>query len=81
MVTSPKLANALDIEDIWTEAVRTANRKLSLYNDPVFPERLTCPFSLNALLDSAFDPAIAVEHLRGVHGDTPHGDTPHRDGR
>lgn len=61
---SPKLADEIDLDATWAEAVRTANRKLRLYEDPEFPGDAPCPFTLNALLSDRFDPEAALGDLQ-----------------
>ena len=71
LASSPKLAHDVDMAKVWAQAVRTANSKLRLYDDPEFPAGLACPFTLNALLSEDFDPQAAADTLRTMLSDCP----------
>jgi hypothetical protein len=70
LASSPKLAHEVDMARIWAQAVRTANKKLRLYDDPEFPTGLVCPFTLDALLDEKFDAESAQATLRQMRDDS-----------
>jgi phytoene/squalene synthetase len=60
----PSMARAIDLAEIWREAIDSAERELKAY-DRVPPANipLVCPFGLEDILDQAFDDNRAVQAL------------------
>jgi len=71
LASSPRLAHDVDMAKIWVRAVRTANKKLRLYEDPEFPTGLACPFTIDALLGEGFDAESAQTTLKAMRDDSP----------
>lgn len=66
LADSPRLAGEVHLAGVWADAVREANAKLRLHGDPEFPAGIACPFRIDALTQSDFDPEAAVATLTRV---------------
>jgi hypothetical protein len=75
LADSPVLVTKVDVVRLWQDAIREANGKLRRNGDPEFPADRACPFTLDDLLDTSFDPAAGVRHIRAeLHEAAPGGD-------
>jgi hypothetical protein len=73
LADSPVLVTKVDVAQLWQDAVREANGKLRRYGDPEFPADRGCPFTLDDLLDTSFDPAAGVRRIRAEFDDAAQG--------
>ena len=70
---TPGMRRQLDLERAWRNAVRQARAKVIEHGETALPAPTSCPFTLDALLDEAFDVDAAIESLASEPGDD--GDT------
>lgn len=68
---SPSMRKGIDLADIWHRSLVQANDDLRDYGEPTVPGDLPCPFSLDDLLATDFEPADArarIEQAIQAHG-------------
>ena len=71
---TPGMRHYLDINDVWSDALKLANAGLRDFGEPEIDPAPACPFQLDDLLDRAFDTDATLIRVKGALADA-------RDGR